>query len=85
MDHTVRKVHRDHGLRSRKVRLSMLLQCAEDRPHLPGLLEHVSDQVALFVQVLRGPQDRCQGIDHDPRGAPLPIRDERGKLLPDEV
>src|SRR5256885_807648 len=85
MDDAVGEVHRDHGLGSGEVRLPMFLERAEDGPDLPGLLEHVADQVPLLVQVLRGPQDRRQRIHDDPGGAPLPVRDEGWKLLPDEV
>src|SRR6266705_1876896 len=85
VDDAVRQVHRDHGLRTREIPRAMFLERTEDRPDLPGLLEHVADQVPLLVQILRGPEDRRQRVDDDPSVASLPVRHERRQFFPDEV
>src|SRR3990172_7969079 len=85
VDHAVGQVHRNDGLRTRQVRRAVLLEGAQDRADLPGLLQHEGEEVPLFVQVLRGPEDGGQGIDGDPRVASLPLGHERGEFLPDEV
>src|SRR5712692_6574424 len=85
VDDAVREIHRDHGLGTREVRGPMLLESAKDRSDLPGLLEHVADEVPLLVGLLHRPQHRGERIHDDARGAALPISDEGRELFPDEV
>src|SRR6266849_1071812 len=85
VDDTVREVHRDHGLGTGEVPWAVFLERAQDRSHLSRLLEHVADQVPLFVQVLRRPEDRRERVDDDSSVAAFPVRDERRKFLADEI
>src|SRR2546427_2119928 len=72
MDDAVREVHRDDGLRSREIPGAVLLEGTEDGPDLSGLLEHVADQVPLFIQAFLEPD--TGGDRSDPDAAILPFQ-----------